>query len=46
MSLSGGKMLVQTDNGIKVSYDGDHRAEVTVPSTYKLVKLIGLSRLA
>ncbi|XP_032302492.1 IgGFc-binding protein-like [Coturnix japonica] len=34
ISLSGQYVVVTTDFGLKVKFDGDHRAEITLPSNY------------
>ncbi|XP_010075061.1 PREDICTED: zonadhesin-like, partial [Pterocles gutturalis] len=41
ISLSGQYVVVTTDFGLNVRFDGDHRAEVTLPSTY-MSKVCGI----
>lgn len=41
VSLSGQYVVVTTDFGLNVKFDGDHRAEITLPSTY-MSKVCGI----
>ncbi|XP_040423240.1 IgGFc-binding protein-like [Cygnus olor] len=41
ISLSGQYVVVTTDFGLNVKFDGDHRAEITLPSTY-MSKVCGI----
>lgn len=41
ISLSGQYVVVATDFGLNVKFDGDHRAEITLPSTY-MSKVCGI----